>query len=327
MKPGGRTSPMPRTADMSVAGKLRGEGHEHLARIVDQVTDVWPQHADFLALRFEGESAGQLRFAEEAAGQVWRLIEHEAEEAVTSYRRLCYELLREEHYFRRHGRYRYATVREVQDSGIFQEPRVTHYQRGLLLTQVLWQNHTRVAETFVREFLEQRGSRERLLEVGPGHGMFLAMAGARLSGEVAGWDISDAMLRYTRQNLAALGVRDATLARHDIREGPLDGTFDLVVASELLEHVEDPGAVLRSLRGLLSEDGRIFLNVPVNSPAPDHIYLWHSPEEFFAFVTENGVTPLSTHTYPLTGSTEERAREGGFTISCVVVGRSAADGG
>lgn len=312
---------------MTVADKLRGAGHEHLARLVTQVVDVWPQHEAFLASRFEGESAEQLRFAEETARQVWRLIEHEAVEAVTSYRWLCYELLREEHFFRRHGHYRYATVREVRESGIFEEPRVTHYQRGLLLTQVLWQNHARIAETYVRDFLERRGPRERLLEVGPGHGLFLAMAGTRLSGDVAGWDISDAMLRYTGQNLASLGVRGATLAHHDIREGPLDGTFDLVVASELLEHVEDPGAVLRSLRGLLSEDGRIFLNVPVNSPAPDHIYLWRSPEEFFGFVTENGFTPLSTRTFPLTGTTEERAREGGFTISCVVVAQAAADAG
>ncbi|SOD64424.1 2-polyprenyl-3-methyl-5-hydroxy-6-metoxy-1,4-benzoquinol methylase [Streptomyces zhaozhouensis] len=317
---------MPRAADTTVAGKLGAGGYEHLARIVAQVVDVWPQHEDFLALRFEGESAEQLRFAEETAGLVWRLIAHEAAEAAIGYRRLCVELLREEHFFRRHGRYRYATVREVRDSGVFEEPRVSHYQRGLLLTQVLWQNHARVGETYVRAFLERRGARKRLLEVGPGHGLFLAMAGARLGCDVTGWDISDAMLAYTGRNLAALGVEGTTLARHDIREGPRDGTFDLVVASELLEHVEDPGAVLRSLRGLLSEDGRIFLNVPVNSPAPDHIYLWRSPEEFFDFVAGNGFTPLTTRTFPLTGSTEERAREGRFTISCVVVARAAGAG-
>lgn len=311
---------------MPIADELRDAGHPHLARIAAEVVHVWPAHEDFLATRFTEETPSGLRFAEETAALVWRLIAAEPGDVVASYRRLCVELLREEAYFRRHGRYRHATVREVVDSGVFEEPRVTHYQRGLLLTQVLWRNHTRIAETYVRAFLEPRGPRERLLEVGPGHGLFLALAGARLRGEVAGWDLSEAMLRHTKRNLTELGVPDVSLAQHDIREGPLDGTFDLVVASELLEHVEEPGAVLRSLLGLLGDDGRIFLNVPVNSPAPDHIYLWRSPEEFFGFVAEHGVEPLSTYTFPLTGQTEERAREGGFTISCVVVGRAAGSG-
>jgi 2-polyprenyl-3-methyl-5-hydroxy-6-metoxy-1,4-benzoquinol methylase len=297
--------------------------YEHLSRIISRVRTLWPEHAAFLALRFDGEGAAELDAAEELARRVWTLIADDIESVVTSYRWMCGQLLEEELYFRRHGRYRHTSVLEVERAGVFDDPYMTHYQNGLLLSQVLWLNHARVSETYLRDFLGGCDGRERLLEVGPGHGLFLALAADRLAGELTGWDISESCLRHTRRNLARLGLRTATLARHDIRSAPRAATFDLVVASEVLEHVEDPASVLASLRGLLTEHGRIFLNVPVNSPAPDHIHLWRSPEEFFGFVRAGGIRPLRTYTFPMTGYTDERARRGNFTISCVVVGERA----
>src|SRR3712207_7808068 len=51
------------------------------------------------------------------------------------------------------------------------------------------------------------------------------------------------------------------------------------VISEVLEHLEQPGQALAFLRDCMTADGRIFINVPLNSPSPDHIYLLSSPED------------------------------------------------
>ncbi|MGJ7901622.1 class I SAM-dependent methyltransferase [Lysobacter sp. 1R34A] len=41
-----------------------------------------------------------------------------------------------------------------------------------------------------------------------------------------------------------------------------DHTFDVVLASDVIEHLRDPGAILRHIRSLLSPDGELVLSVP-----------------------------------------------------------------
>ncbi|MFW6724750.1 class I SAM-dependent methyltransferase [Streptomyces sp. MAR4 CNY-716] len=293
-----------------------------LTEIVVRVVELWPEHEDFLTTRFDEDTFDQLRFCASLARLVRQLAGDDLDGTITDYRWMCETFLGEEEFFRRHGRYRHATFAEVADAGYLTGSYMAAYMRGLLLSQLLWTNHTRVMEVFASEFLRRRGGRGRLLEVGPGHGLLLALAAQHRIPELHGWDISEVSVEFTRRSLAALGHRDGIgLARHDITQPRQEAPFDLVVASELLEHVERPDVILRSLCRLTAPDGRIFLNVPINSPAPDHIYLWRTPEEFFAFTAECGVTALRTYTFPLTGYSEERARRSGYTLSCVVVGR------
>ncbi|WP_406453364.1 class I SAM-dependent methyltransferase [Streptomyces sp. NBC_01622] len=293
-----------------------------LARIMSHVVELWPEHEKFLTSSLAGIDARSLGNSEELASLVWRLVEPEIDAVVTSYRWVCRRLLDEELYFRRHGRYRYASVREVEESGFYDSEDVHHYHRGLLLSQVLWRNHASISQVYVRDFLSRCDSESRLLEVGPGHGLFLALAARHATRALTGWDISPESLQYTRRNLAEMGVSGVDLALHDIQDGVLgnDG-FDRVVASELLEHVENPGGVLRSLAGVMRPGAEIFINVPVNSPAPDHIYLWSTPEDFFKFVSSNGIIPMETYTFPMSGYSERRALDSRVTISCVVIGK------
>ena len=91
------------------------------------------------------------------------------------------------------------------------------------------------------------------------------------------------------------------------------------MCSEVLEHLEDPAAALDVLGKLLAPGGRIFINVPANSPAPDHIYLFRNPEELVQMMEGLGFRVLQTFFAPITGATMERARRQELTISCVVI--------
>jgi hypothetical protein len=71
----------------------------------------------------------------------------------------------------------------------------------------------------------------------------------------------------------------------------------------------------------LKPGGTIWVNVPANSPAPDHIFLVNSPEHACDIVRSAGLEVVHSQGFPMTGATLEKARHRKLAISCVVVGR------
>ncbi|MBI5159892.1 MAG: methyltransferase domain-containing protein [Micrococcales bacterium] len=99
----------------------------------------------------------------------------------------------------------------------------------------------------------------RVLEVGVGAGNVLAEVpvGLRL-----GLDLSPSILRDARQRL---GTR-ATLVQGDAAGLPFpDGAFDRVMASEVLEHLPNPGAAVREIARVTRTGGVVVLSVPNES--------------------------------------------------------------
>ena len=67
----------------------------------------------------------------------------------------------------------------------------------------------------------------------------------------------------------------------------LENEFGAIILSEILEHVEKPDIILKSLKNQLRADGRIFVNVPIWSPAPDHI-LFRNEDDAIELINESG---------------------------------------
>jgi hypothetical protein len=72
----------------------------------------------------------------------------------------------------------------------------------------------------------------------------------------------------------------------------------------------------------LAPGGRAFINVPVNSPAPDHITLYRSPEDVVEAVKQAGFEVDDVLFAPTTGASLSRARKLSLAISTVVVARN-----
>jgi SAM-dependent methyltransferase len=97
--------------------------------------------------------------------------------------------------------------------------------------------------------------RGRLLEVGSGHGLLLDEA------RKAGWEVRGLEpARVAREHAIALGldVRDAVVEELD----PAEGRYDAVVMIDVLEHLEDPVATLRSVVALLEDGGALCVVTP-----------------------------------------------------------------
>lgn len=93
----------------------------------------------------------------------------------------------------------------------------------------------------------------RVLDVGAGDAFFARRLLERVPGaEVTAWDVA-----YTDDEVAA----PAPVGLRRTQTGP-QGTWDLVLLLDVLEHVNDDARMLEEVRGLLAPAGRVLVSVP-----------------------------------------------------------------
>lgn len=294
--------------------------YENLSAVLERQLAVFPEHERFLSGRFAAASESEIEFLDEVADLVIRVAEPSVEVVCEDYRWLVRAVNEEEIHFRRYGRYRLSKFADAAAQIYDNDPVMRRYMNGLLATQLWWRNHSEVLRVFRDVFLAGNPPGFSHLEVGPGHGLLLYMAAnTRGCASAEGWDISPASIEATHAALQRMREAGKTTLRISDLFAPHPRKFDSVVCSEVLEHLEDPCAALRALSRLVSPGGRLFINAPVNSPAPDHIYLFRTPEELVKMMEDCGFRILDTCFAPATGATLERARKQTLTISCAVI--------
>lgn len=299
-------------------------GFPQLEKMVERQLAAFPGHRSFLRKRFSSAGKGELIFAEEIAGKVMQIAGENLDRICEDYCRVSRIVLDEELHFRRTGRYRLSTFAQA-DAEVYSDPDLMScYMNGLLASQLWWSNHTEMLRFFRDDFIGRNPRGFSHLEIGPGHGLFLYFAAiSPHCGTAEAWDVSGASLEHTRRALAAMHLgRHVVLEKLSVFEAP-GARFSSIAFSEVLEHLENPRDALRILHRLLAEGGRIFFNAPVNSPAPDHLYLFETPEHLLEMIAEAGFAVEGSSLAPCTGSTLQRARKLKQTISVGVIARKA----
>ena len=117
---------------------------------------------------------------------------------------------------------------------------------------------TRFIEDICRRVTDRR---PRILDVGCGTGANLLMLSQY--GDAEGVDVSEDALAFCRErglDKVKLGAAEALPYE--------DGTFDLVTALDVVEHLDDDLAGLREMRRVLRPGGRVLLFVPT------FMFLW-----------------------------------------------------
>ena len=120
----------------------------------------------------------------------------------------------------------------------------------------------KILAEFVEEICRRvTDRRPRILDVGCGTGANLLMLSKY--GEAEGVDVSEDALAFCRER----GLDKVILGNGE--ELPYeDGTFDLVTAFDVVEHMDDDLAGLREMRRVLRPGGRVLLFVPA------FMFLW-----------------------------------------------------
>lgn len=142
--------------------------------------------------------------------------------------------------------------------------------------------HVIKRKTFVEQAAETMVSVSKCIDLGVGPGVLLAS----LLSENRKWfgcgiDISARCVLYARRMMKLHGLTErAHIQRADIRTIPYqDGSFDLVVATEVLEHLPDPHKGLIEAVRILRHGGAIIVALPVQLRLPEHLHLFSDVEE------------------------------------------------
>ena len=102
--------------------------------------------------------------------------------------------------------------------------------------------------------------RQRALEVGPGSGIYVPVL-AQLYDEVVALDIEQAYLNHV--NHLTRTTKNLAIKIDDITCSSLpSASFDLILCTEVVEHLPDSSSALREMRRLLRPNGVLILSTP-----------------------------------------------------------------
>jgi 2-polyprenyl-3-methyl-5-hydroxy-6-metoxy-1,4-benzoquinol methylase len=168
------------------------------------------------------------------------------------------------------------------------------YLYGLYLAQFFWPNHLEKFRYFEAEFLPIAADGMRVLEVGTGPGTYgLAVGRSVNCADLLLNDISPLSIETTRRLAAVDPVRRPETLRYSTSDFlDFDATaaepFDLVVFSEVLEHLRDPPRGLARLKSLLTPESFVFFSTATNAAFYDHTVVFQSLGEIEGLLGDHG---------------------------------------
>jgi 2-polyprenyl-6-hydroxyphenyl methylase/3-demethylubiquinone-9 3-methyltransferase len=156
---------------------------------------------------------------------------------------------------------------------------------------------------------------KRVLDVGCGGGI-LAEAMAARGARVTGIDLGEAPLKVAQLHLLESGIEvDYRLVDAEALASEMPGAFDVVTCMELLEHVPNPGAMVRACAALARPGGRLFFST-INRNLKSYLFAILGAEYVLKLL------PRGTHEYAKLLKPSELAaacRDAGLTV-CSITG-------
>ena len=213
------------------------------------------------------------------------------EELVEAYLFLVEETFREMVYFFINKKYRYSTLEEVNDKVYQNQEYMTKLMLGLQISEYLWVDHILIHRWYLN-ILDKidRNKEGCFLEIGPGHGhYFLEAVNRGIFKEYIGIDVSPSSIALAEEHLKTYAkYENYRFICADINSYTFEKKFDMVTMSEVIEHVEHPENLLKRIYEITKPDADIYITVPINAPALDHIYLFRNIQEVIQFVRDAG---------------------------------------
>lgn len=149
-------------------------------------------------------------------------------------------------------------------------------------------SRNRLFKRIVQDHLVANG-KTRFLEIGCGTGGFIQKIVGNENLEITGSEIYLKGLLYAKKNLP-----NVDFIQFDVTQGVVGEEFDIIVAFDVIEHIEDDIAAISNINKMLHKGGSLIITVP------QHMFLWskldeivkhkrrYSRSELLAKLKENG---------------------------------------
>lgn len=229
-------------------------------------------------------------------------------EAVKAYVMLSMEFLLLQKKLEKSGHYLLSSEKEAYDK-VYNNPEIftEYYLDGLLLSEALWPNQFLLNRLFADNFLSQIQPGWQIVEAGVGSGYHLRQLLTRQPDiHYFGIDISSFAIRYCQQ--FAGGVLEPTQERERVIFSQENiatcnnveaSSADALVLGEILEHVEDPVAVLGQMRKIAKPKAKMFMTTVIFAANIDHIYLFEHADEIREMTAQTGWATMSELVLPI----------------------------
>jgi 2-polyprenyl-3-methyl-5-hydroxy-6-metoxy-1,4-benzoquinol methylase len=304
---------------------------EFLEEITAGISSEYPMLARGLLANQLAPDDPLWEWAEVATEHVLRITgrDHErVEQCVEAFVVTSLDFLRLQARFLKTGRYAHGAASDSIELYSDAE-RMTEYLDGLALTYAMWPNHTRMLRFFATEFGPRVPAEGRILEVGPGHGLLAAvLLTAQPDARYTGVDISPHSISYAAEAFAATGIAPdryellvSDACNPDVALAAA-GPFDAAVCCEVLEHVDDPAALLRGLHDRIAPSAPTFVSTVANMEAEDHVFLFDDEQHIHRVLQAGGFAVYAEQPLELAGF--ENATPRPLNYSAIVAPRLTA---
>jgi 2-polyprenyl-3-methyl-5-hydroxy-6-metoxy-1,4-benzoquinol methylase len=108
----------------------------------------------------------------------------------------------------------------------------------------------------------------KFLEIGCGTGDFIQHIVENENLVITGSEIYLKGLQYAKKNLP-----NVDFIQFDVSQGGVGEEFDLIVAFDVIEHIENDVAAISNINKMLDKGGRVIITVP------QHMFLWSNLDE------------------------------------------------
>lgn len=250
-----------------ILNKIETQNPEHAAKIVKGLSEFgeetiskansfYKKYADYLATRNKTLDFG-----------------------VECYLKMLDDMLKERIKFIRAKKYSNSSFEEVEQRVYANPDIMTYHMHGLVLAQFLWFDQIHRFLFFSQNLQKYGEIANKYLEIGGGHGLYLNEA-INLLTNISQFDlvdISQSSLDLAKGIISNNKVNYYHKNIFDFDEN--QNKHDFITIGEVIEHLEDPLALLKKVVKLLSNEGICYITTPINAPMIDHIYLFNNEEQ------------------------------------------------
>lgn len=297
------------------------------ARVIEHVSaqNVFQKRA--IARYLSTATEQDLKFADDVVRRLARASlkrKDDPEYLAEAYVNYTKSIRAEELFFAKQGQYRQSEYKSVYDEIYGRDEVMMDYVAGLGMTQVLWPNHYAIVRFFLSQFIPSVSHASTGAEIGVGHGLFhseLLRGAPELRTRML--DVSSVSLQTTTNMIHGIGL-DPLRAEPiicDVQEEiPLEmGSLDVLLAGEVVEHLEQGERVMAELTSRMKFDGYCFFTTAANAPAEDHLLLFKTTAEIRDFLGRTGWQVIKEHLGTLRGLSVEESEEGGHNINYAAI--------